>query len=118
MPSSVILTMRYEPAREELVIVFRGRGIAYRYFDVPMEEWEAFLEAESKGTYLNRVFKQKEHPYEKTDAIRFSGQTPGERQLEWGETPALRKGVQRVEPSRDEDQDVAALATLRRSVSR
>lgn len=118
MPSSVILTMRYEPAREELVIVFRGRGVAYRYFNVPMQEWEAFLEAESKGTYLNRVFKAKEYPYEKTDAIRFSDQTPGECRLEWGEIPAPRKGVRRAEPSKGEDQDVVALATLRRSVSR
>ena len=117
MPSSVILAMRYEPIREELVIAFRERGVAYRYFNVPMEEWEAFLEAESKGTYLNCVFKQKEHPYEKTDPIRFSDHTPAERRLEWGELPTPRKGVRRAEAS-SEDQDEATLASLRRSVSR
>jgi hypothetical protein len=29
----------------------------YRYFDVPEEEYVAFMAAESKGTYLNQVFK-------------------------------------------------------------
>jgi hypothetical protein len=121
MPSSVILAMRYEPTREELLIVFRGTGVAYRYFNVPTEEWEAFLEAESKGTYLNRVFKPKEHPFEKTDgAVRFSGQTMGELRLEWGETAVPRKGVRSVEaPGADrEGQGVATPASLRRSVSR
>ena len=104
MPSNVILAMRYDPAREELLILFRGRGEAYRYFNVPTEEWDAFLEAESKGTYLNRVFKQKEHPYEKTDEpVRISEQSLGERRLVWGEARTPRKDVQRVEvPSQEE----------------
>src|ERR1700761_657775 len=98
MPSSVIFAMQYEPQRQELFIVFRGGRGTYRYFDVPIEEWSAFLEAESKGTYLNRVFKPKEHPFEKTDgAVRFSGQTMGELRLEWGETAIPRKNVRRSE---------------------
>jgi hypothetical protein len=98
MPSSVILAMRYEPVREELVIVFRGRGVAYRYFNVPMEEWVAFLGAESKGTHLNRVFKAKEHPYERTDeVIRSSKESPGEQRWDWGEVEIARKSVRRVE---------------------
>jgi KTSC domain len=103
MPSSVILAMHYQPAREELLIVFRGKGVAYRYFNVPMEEWEAFLEAESKGTYLNRVFKPKEHPFEKMDeAVQFSGKTQGELPLEWGETAIPRKSARGVEaPARN-----------------
>jgi hypothetical protein len=64
MPSSVIQAMHYEPRWRQLMIVFRGRG-AYRYFDVPMEEWSAFAEAESKGRYLNRVFKGKGYRFEK-----------------------------------------------------
>lgn len=98
MPSSVILAMQYEPRRQELLIVFRGGRGTYRYFDVAIEEWEAFLQAESKGTYLNRVFKPKEHPFEKTDdAVRFCGRTMGELQLEWGETAITRKTVRRAE---------------------
>jgi hypothetical protein len=103
MPSNVILAMSYEPVREELVIVFRGRGVAYRYFNVPMEEWEAFMEAESKGIYLNQVFKAKEHPYERMEElVRFSGQRSGALRLEWGESSIRRKDVRGVEaPARE-----------------
>lgn len=108
MPSSVILAMRYEPEREELLIAFRAGHRAYRYFGVLNEEWEAFLEAESKGTYLNRVFKQKEHPYERTDeAVRLSGQRAGRPQLEWGEIAVPRKDVRRAEGT-PREQDVRA----------
>jgi len=97
MPSKVIRTMRYDPDRQELLIVFRGDRGTYRYFDVPAEEWEAFLEAESKGTYLNRIFKQKEYPYEKTDEmVRPSEPSLGDVRLEWGETRIVRKRVQRA----------------------
>lgn len=100
MPSSVILAMRYEPVREELLIVFRGKGVAYRYFDVPMQEWEAFLDAESKGTYLNRVFKAKKHPYERWDEeVRLSDENPAERRWVWGEAGASRKQPGRIEAS-------------------
>jgi len=100
MPSKVIRTMRYDPDRQELLIVFRGDRGTYRYFDVPTEEWEAFLEAQSKGTYLNRIFKQKEYPYEKTDEmVRSSGPTLGDVRLEWGETTIARMRAQRAETS-------------------
>lgn len=98
MPSSVILTMHYDPSRAELLIVFRRNRGTYRYFDVPVEEWEAFLEAESKGTYLNRVFKSREHPFEKTDArAAFSGRKLGDLPLDWGEPEIPRKSVKKVE---------------------
>jgi KTSC domain len=35
----------------------------YRYFDVPTEEYAAFMAAESKGTYLNQVFKPRGYRY-------------------------------------------------------
>jgi hypothetical protein len=58
----------------------------------------AFLKAESKGNYLNRVFKLKEYPYEKTqEVVRFSGPILGDVRLEWGETAIVRKRVQRGE---------------------
>lgn len=98
MPSSVILRMCYEPLRRELMIEFRSRRKTYRYFDVDITEWQEFLEAESKGTYLNCVFKQKEHPYDKTGKpVRVSGRMLGDMPLEWGEMPVIRKGVQRVD---------------------
>ena len=98
MPSGVILAMRYDPVREELLIAFRNECRTYRYFNVPTEEWDAFLEADSKGIYLNRVFKQKEHPYERTDeSVQPSRQRLEERRLVWGEAARPRKDVRRVE---------------------
>ena len=65
MPSSVIRSMRYNPAERTLYIEFRdGRGV-YRYFDVPAAEWKAFRAAPSKGTYLNQTFKEAGYGYEK-----------------------------------------------------
>ena len=37
--------------------MFRASGDVYLYFDVPGEEYRAFMAAASKGTYLNQVFK-------------------------------------------------------------
>jgi hypothetical protein len=105
--------MRYEPRRRELLIVFRGERGTYRYFQVAVEEWRAFLEAESKGMYLNEVFKRKEHPYIRlmepvNGGAGGSSEVAGsaeDRQdeiepvepLEWGERWSLpRPGVQRV----------------------
>ena len=33
----------------------------YRYFDVPPEDYAAFMAANSKGTYLNEVFKPRSY---------------------------------------------------------
>ena len=65
VPSTVIAAMRYEASERVLTIVFRGSRGRYRYFDVPPEEWDAFRNAPSKGTYLNETFKQKGYRYEK-----------------------------------------------------
>jgi hypothetical protein len=55
--STSIASIGYLPARRELEIEFRESGDVYRYFDVLGEEHAAFMAAESKGTYLNQVFK-------------------------------------------------------------
>ena len=108
MPSSVILRMCYEPLRRELMIEFRSSGEVYRYLDVAMLEWQEFLEAESKGTHLNCVFKQKEHPFEKTEApVRFSGRAVGDMPLEWGEPVVLRKKPRRA---REFEKEVPSLS--------
>ena len=65
MPSSVIEWMRYEPRYRALLISFRNERSVYCYFGVERREWTAFVEAASKGTYLNREFKRQEHPYER-----------------------------------------------------
>jgi len=61
--STSIASIGYLPAKRELEIEFRASGHVYRYFDVPGEEYAAFMAAESKGTYLNQVFKLREHRY-------------------------------------------------------
>jgi hypothetical protein len=55
--------MGYRRAQQELEIEFRASGDVYRYFNVPAQEYAAFMAAESKGTYLNQVFKPREYRY-------------------------------------------------------
>ena len=65
MPSSVISALRYDGPSRTLTVIYRhGKGV-YRYFDVSEETWQAFQAADSKGTYLNVVFKHLGHRYEK-----------------------------------------------------
>ncbi len=61
--SSSIAFLGYDPDRCQLDIAFRESGDVYRYFEVPAEEYSAFVSAESKGEYLNRVFKSKGYRY-------------------------------------------------------
>ena len=63
MDSETIASIGYDPHSCELDIEFRESGDVYRYFHVSGEEHGDFMVAESKGSYLNRVFKAKEHPY-------------------------------------------------------
>jgi KTSC domain len=61
--STSIVSIGYEPRRCELEIEFSQSGDVYRYFEVPAEEYAGFMAAESKGTYLNHMFKPKGHRY-------------------------------------------------------
>jgi hypothetical protein len=61
--SSVIASMGYSPKERILELEFRETGDLYDYFDVPPEEYAAFRCAESKGTYLNQVFKLRCYRY-------------------------------------------------------
>lgn len=61
--SETIASIGYDPRLCELDVEFRASGDVYGYFEVSAEEYREFMAAESKGTYLNRVFKKKEHPY-------------------------------------------------------
>ena len=60
--SSVIASTGYAADHQVLQIEFRS-GDTYNYFDVPVEEYVAFRSADSKGTYLNHVFKPRGHRY-------------------------------------------------------
>ena len=65
MPSTVIAAMYYNSDWHVLTIVYRGKRGTYRYFDVPPDEYAAFRAAPSKGTYLNRIFKQRGYRFER-----------------------------------------------------
>ncbi len=54
--SSAIRHLAYNPGKRELHVFFRGGG-DYTYFDVPAEEYEALIEAPSKGAFVNRKIK-------------------------------------------------------------
>ena len=73
MPSSVISSMHYDAARRTLTIVYRAKRGVYRYYDVSPDEYEEFCAAPSKGTYLNHVFKGRNHPYERISSEQFRG---------------------------------------------
>lgn len=97
MPSSVIECMRYEPVERALVIAFRGGRGVYRYYDVPEDEWKAFRQAGSKGSFLNREFKAKRHRFEKVhnSAEVFRGEMNGVdagSALAWGTAPRRDPG--------------------------
>jgi hypothetical protein len=61
--SSTITSMGYDADSLQLEIEFRQTGDVYLYFDVPAEEYRDFMAADSKGTYLNQVFKPRGYRY-------------------------------------------------------
>ncbi len=63
MDSTSIALIGYEPRSRELEIEFRQSGDVYRYSEVSAEEHAEFMVAESKGSYLNQVFKPRDHSY-------------------------------------------------------
>ncbi len=63
--SSSIASIGYAPQERVLELEFRQSGEVYQYFDVPAEEYAAFLAADSKGTYLNQQFKPRGHRYQR-----------------------------------------------------
>jgi hypothetical protein len=63
--SSSIASIGYAPEQQVLELEFKASGEIYRYFDVPAEEYAAFLAADSKGTYLNLHFKPRQYRYQR-----------------------------------------------------
>lgn len=61
--STSIAFIGYDVGRCELEIAFRESGDVYRYFEVSAKEHCAFMAAESKGEYLNCVFKPRGYRY-------------------------------------------------------
>ncbi len=61
--STSIVSIGYDRKRRELEIEFRETGDVYRYFEVSATEYADFIAAESKGSYLNQVFKPRHLHY-------------------------------------------------------
>ena len=54
--SSVIAEVRYDDERELLEVLFHN-GRVYRYLDVPPEEFDALITADSVGRYFNQEIR-------------------------------------------------------------
>jgi hypothetical protein len=61
--STSIGALGYNLPKRQLGIEFRKSGDVYFYFEVPPEDYQGFMAAESKGEYLNRIFKTKGYSY-------------------------------------------------------
>ncbi len=61
--SASIASIGYDRKRRELEVEFRETGDVYRYFKVSAAEYADFIAAESKGSYLNQVFKPRHLHY-------------------------------------------------------
>jgi hypothetical protein len=55
--SSTIAAMGYDPTTCTLEVEFNS-GTLYQYTGVPQGEFEAFMQAESKGSYLHTNIKK------------------------------------------------------------
>ncbi len=56
--STKIAEVGYDEANKELFVRFL-KGESYIYMNVPREEWQALLDAGSKGMYVNLIIKAK-----------------------------------------------------------
>jgi KTSC domain len=63
--SSSIASIGYASQERVLELEFRQSGEVYQYFDVPAEEYTAFLAADSKGTYVNQQLKPLGYRYQR-----------------------------------------------------
>lgn len=54
--SSNIQKLRYNSNIQTLEVTFQS-GRVYQYFDVPLNVWNDFKSAESKGSFLNKNIK-------------------------------------------------------------
>ncbi|HEY6550308.1 MAG TPA: KTSC domain-containing protein [Solirubrobacterales bacterium] len=61
--SSCVAKIGYDPNAEEAYVEFHDSGL-YAYRGVPARVFEAFVAAESKGTFVNEVIKPR-YPFRK-----------------------------------------------------
>ena len=52
LESKMFTSAWYDADKQVLYLRFRKTGDVYRYFDVPVTEYQAFLDAESRGRFF------------------------------------------------------------------
>lgn len=62
--SSNIDQIGYDETESEVHVIFKKSGY-YVYSEVNTEVWESFINADSKGVFLNEEFKKKAYPCRK-----------------------------------------------------
>jgi hypothetical protein len=63
--SSCVASIGYDRRMHELYVEFIDSG-TYAYWPVEEPVWQAFLAADSKGTFVNEVLKQPRYRFRKT----------------------------------------------------
>jgi hypothetical protein len=74
--SKAVKSLLYDDATRSLDVEFASAS-TYRYFDVPRDVYEWLLRVDSKGTFVNRLVKEK-YRYERLD----SGTSPPDGDIE------------------------------------
>jgi hypothetical protein len=55
--SSMVSAVGYDAAEKTLYVEFVNTGYVYAYYEVPKEEWQDLLKADSIGSYMkNNIF--------------------------------------------------------------
>jgi hypothetical protein len=57
MPSTAVRDIEYDPEARELRVTFVPTGKRYAYRNVPLETYDEFIHAFSKGTFFNRFIR-------------------------------------------------------------
>ena len=52
LESKMFTSVSHDADKQILYLRFRKTGDVYRYFDVPVTEYQAFLDAESRGRFF------------------------------------------------------------------
>jgi hypothetical protein len=52
LESKMLTSVWYDTDRQVLYLRFRKTGDVYRYFELPVTEYQAFLDAESRGRFF------------------------------------------------------------------
>ena len=63
--SSAIKSIGYDEEKKTFEVRIQDTDELYQYYNVPREEYFAFISQPSKGTYYNKVFKTRYPDYKR-----------------------------------------------------